>query len=638
MISHRLPSYLNAAWANQWSAGTFSSSTTFTIAGNVTSAYVADNAIRILNAGTLYYSYIVSATFSTNTTIVIADAVLVSGSLSSDYSILPGNSAVGRGFQEVKVVGGRGFSVWNGGSQTASLTQAGVMTAVSFVGNGTSLTNLTWGNIVGVPSLVNSFNGRTGAVVPAANDYALSALATVSISAPSSGQVLQYNGTSWVNATLAAAPVSSVFGRTGAVTAQVGDYSSFYGQLAAVNTWTTTNTFNGLINYGTLSGGNITCKNGTSEADIYFGPNASYLYSNTGIAFGVYDPTSVSTLFSLSYAAGNGIFKGTVTATTFSGSGASLTNLPWGSLTGVPSLVNSFNGRTGAVVPAANDYALSALATVSISAPTSGQILTFNGSSWVNAAAPSVPVTSVFGRTGAVTAQVGDYSAWYAQFAASNTFSGSLNIFNNQIRVITGSCGNYSSIATAAWGGPIWGMDTGYTGGVGAANWSPSGVYGISWQRSGSTNANANIGEGLYVYVNGSLYGGIGTTGIYTSGTIVNSGVASFNTSSLDIKTNVHKLDFDIENFMRYEPISYVHKDSQLSTDGFSAENIYEVNPKLVMLKDGKPYAVNYQGMIPHAVKVGQKHELDLRESKERISYLENRIQNLENKLNKLVN
>ena len=41
--------------------------------------------------------------------------------------------------------------------------------------------------------------------------------------------------------------VSSVFTRTGAVTAQVGDYSSFYGQLAAANVWTGTNGFSGQL-------------------------------------------------------------------------------------------------------------------------------------------------------------------------------------------------------------------------------------------------------------------------------------------------------------------------------------------------------------------------------------------------------
>lgn len=39
--------------------------------------------------------------------------------------------------------------------------------------------------------------------------------------------------------------VDSVFGRTGVVTAEVADYSSFYGQLNAANSWTDVNTFAG---------------------------------------------------------------------------------------------------------------------------------------------------------------------------------------------------------------------------------------------------------------------------------------------------------------------------------------------------------------------------------------------------------
>ena len=51
-------------------------------------------------------------------------------------------------------------------------------------------------------ALVSSFNGRTGAVVPASGDYDLDDMGDSNISSPTNGQVLQYNGTSskWENA------------------------------------------------------------------------------------------------------------------------------------------------------------------------------------------------------------------------------------------------------------------------------------------------------------------------------------------------------------------------------------------------------------------------------------------------------
>jgi hypothetical protein len=56
----------------------------------------------------------------------------------------------------------------------------------------------------------------------------------------SAGQVATWNGSSWTAATPATGNVTSVFGRTSAVTAQSGDYSSFYPTLTgsgASGTW-----------------------------------------------------------------------------------------------------------------------------------------------------------------------------------------------------------------------------------------------------------------------------------------------------------------------------------------------------------------------------------------------------------------
>ena len=52
-----------------------------------------------------------------------------------------------------------------------------------------------------LPSMVSSVFGRTGNVVAQEGDYNLTQLGDVTISTPSNGQVLRYNGTTWVNAT-----------------------------------------------------------------------------------------------------------------------------------------------------------------------------------------------------------------------------------------------------------------------------------------------------------------------------------------------------------------------------------------------------------------------------------------------------
>ena len=76
-----------------------------------------------------------------------------------------------------------------------------------------------------LPNNVYSVFGRVGNVVAQEGDYTLDQLSGVTIASPASGQVLKYNGSAWVNST-EDNPVTSVFGRIGAVIAQTGDYNT----------------------------------------------------------------------------------------------------------------------------------------------------------------------------------------------------------------------------------------------------------------------------------------------------------------------------------------------------------------------------------------------------------------------------
>ena len=75
----------------------------------------------------------------------------------------------------------------------------------------------------------------------------------------------------------------------------------------------------------------------------------------------------------------------------------------------LPNNVYSVFGRVGNVVATEGDYTLAQLGDVTLTSPASGQVLKYNGSAWVNGA-DNNSVTSVFGRTGVVTAQTGDYN------------------------------------------------------------------------------------------------------------------------------------------------------------------------------------------------------------------------------------
>lgn len=99
-----------------------------------------------------------------------------------------------------------------------------------------------------------------------------------------------------------------------------------------------------------------------------------------------------------------------------------------------------------------------------------------------------------------------------------------------------------------------------------------------------------------------ALLSGANFTGAVTiSSTLTTTGAVNFDTSSLERKENVQPLPLDTERFMLVEPITYTDRPTKQSSDGFAAENIADLYPELVLFKDGRPYAVNYNGMIAQA-------------------------------------
>lgn len=109
----------------------------------------------------------------------------------------------------------------------------------------------------------------------------------------------------------------------------------------------------------------------------------------------------------------------------------------------------------------------------------------------------------------------------------------------NNVGFRYGINGDYSSTgASTQWGATIWAIDSSWQGATAANNSSPASHYGIRWHRGSHSSANANIGEGLYVYTAGNLEGGIGTTGIYSAGALEVAGNADI-LGGLDVTGNI---------------------------------------------------------------------------------------------------
>jgi hypothetical protein len=87
--------------------------------------------------------------------------------------------------------------------------------------------------------------------------------------------------------------------------------------------------------------------------------------------------------------------------------------------------VSSVNGKTGTVILSASDVGapttLAGDSDVTVTTPSDGQVLTYNtaSSTWKNQAAPSAPVTSVAGKTGAVTLTEADIASLTSDLAAT---------------------------------------------------------------------------------------------------------------------------------------------------------------------------------------------------------------------------
>jgi hypothetical protein len=235
-------------------------------------------------------------------------------------------------------------------------------------------------------ALGGDVNGRPGAVtVTGMGGRKLSSLT------PLDGQFLKWNGVSqqWEPTTLAGA--MSVFGRTGAIGAQTGDYS--FAQISGSVGTSQLPAAGGDLN-GTLTGARVTgLQNrpvGTSvpaagQVLAWDGAQwAPQAFAGGGGVTSVFGRSAVVTGQTGDYSFAQ--ISGTVGDTQLPAAAGDLT----GGLN-APTVVRLQGRPVGSTVPSA------------------GQVLAWNGSQWTPQTQTG-GVTSTFGRTGAITAQTGDYS------------------------------------------------------------------------------------------------------------------------------------------------------------------------------------------------------------------------------------
>ena len=299
----------------------------------------------------------------------------------------------------------------NGG--TGQITATGALNALLPLQTGnaskvlqTDGANATW--ITPLANAVSSVFGRTGVVVAAANDYSFAQLASKPttlagygitdaaalnhshsfstltdfiVATPVNGQVLTYNGTKWVN--------QYPSGGLGTVTSvgltMPAGFTVTGSPITTNGTLAVTTSLNGLIKGS--SGSFVPAVSGT---DFSTGTNA--------LATGILKSTTATGALSIAVAGDFPVFNQNTTGTA-------------GNVTGVVAISNGGTGQTTAT------GALNALLPTQSGNAT--KVLQSDGTnaSWI--APPSSPVTSVFGRTGAVVSAANDYT--FAQLANTPT-------------------------------------------------------------------------------------------------------------------------------------------------------------------------------------------------------------------------
>lgn len=140
----------------------------------------------------------------------------------------------------------------------------------------------------------------------------------------------------------------------------------------------------------------------------------------------------------------------------------------------------------------------------------------------------TIPESSVTAHEAALSiteSQISDFGSYepadadIAKVNEDETISGSWTItglvdLRSTMSTRWGINGDYSTVGGGSnYGATIWSLDTPYDGGEAGTDSVNTSVYGIRWLRSAHANADGAVGEGLYGFINGVQYFGMGTVG-----------------------------------------------------------------------------------------------------------------------------
>jgi len=273
---------------------------------------------------------------------------------------------------------------------------------------------LAYSDLSGTPTNVSTFTNDAGYLADITGE-SIGDLSDVTITTATNGQVLSYNGSAWVNSAASAGSLAGLSDVTitGASTGEVLRYNG--------SVWV-----DATLAYSDLSG--------TPTNVSTFTNDAGYLTGITGESIGDLSDVTIT-----------GASTGEVLR--YNGSVWVDATLAYSDLSGTPTNVSTFTNDAGYLTDITGE-SINDLSDVTISSATNGQVLTYNGSAWVNQASASASLAGLSDVTitAASTGEVLRYngSVWVDATLAYSDLSGTptnVSTFTNDAGYLTGITG-----------------------------------------------------------------------------------------------------------------------------------------------------------------------------------------------------
>ena len=499
----------------------------------------------------------------------LADGQL-SGSYSSALTFSNGSDLFngsftgnGAGLTNVPVSAGSTNYIQNGTSQQASSN-------FNISGTGTAATfNASTGTFqIGGTTVLNA-GGNNDTFVGAAAGSSLSTGANNTLVGSQSGAAVTGNSNSFLGTFSGSADTTghdnTYLGINAGFHATSGDYNTFVGESAGSNTTTGSSNIY-LTNIGSATENN-TIRIGT-QGTGNGQQNTAYMAGINGSTVSSGLPVYVDSTGKL------------------------------GTAGGTTSGVTSFNTRTGAVVPAANDYSFSLLSGMLGSSQLSGTYSTAvtlsnasNSFTGNGAGLSNVPV--IAGSTFYIQNGTAQQASANFNISGSGTVGGTLNA----------TTVNAPTIATATLNTNTLSTGTLTTGTLATA--TISGVYGT------------NVSGGINVFINSN-------------------GILGTSTSSRRFKDNILDMGEASSKLFQLRPVTFFYKPqyddgSHILQYGLIAEEVAKIYPDLVVYgEDGQPQTIRYHLLTPMLLNELQKQNKVVTAQQEVIQTQQQRIDNLE--------